>query len=188
MEQDSPYILPLLVVIGPVILALLTTILNAWGSSNQRAQEAEIRREEKKLDWARQDIVAAKAEQTASMMLQATHSNNEKLDIVHALVNSNLTAAMQAEYDSMTRELALMHEVMEMRLSNGQEPSEHTKSAIVVTEAKLKELGERLVARAAQQADMDKLIAAEKSVLKVQQVVTEAIIVGTPPVPEGEEH
>lgn len=158
--------------LGPIILASL--------SSKQR-------RDEKKQDWDREDLVAAKAAEAAKLLVEsqrallvATKGTHEKLDVVHALVNSNLTTALQASYDSMSRELTMMYEIVELKRKDGAEPSDYTKSAISATEGKLKELGENLVVRAAQQAEMDARVAAEKSVLKVQQVVTDTIVVTAP--------
>lgn len=170
------------------IVAVASAITSMTGPILLSALAGKQRREEKAQDWARQDMVADKAAEQAKLLVEsqralltATKGTHEKLDVIHALTNSTLTIAMQAEYDSMTRELAMMHEVLELKRVGGQEPSEHTKEAIVVTEAKLKDLGEKLVVRAQQQAEMDARVAAEASVLKVQQVVTDSIIVAAPP-------
>lgn len=65
---------------------------------------------------------------------------NGKLDVIHILVNSNMTAAMQAEYDATFRELAMMREVMELKKNAGLEPTLDVLTAINATQVKLAEL------------------------------------------------
>lgn len=73
----------------------------------------------KKQDWDRQDEVARRAEaaaaRNASLIAELNQSTAEankttvgKLDVIHTLVNSTLTAAMQVALDGVQRELVLM--------------------------------------------------------------------------------
>ncbi len=71
---------------------------------------------------------------------EATKMTSDKLDIIHTLVNSSMTKAMQSEYDATVRELAMMHEVIALKRLGGQEPSIMAMSAIAATEEKLSEL------------------------------------------------
>lgn len=132
-----------------------------------------MHRDDREADWARQDEVAAKAAEAANELLSsqrrvaaqaaeaaalllannervaATQSEtNSKLSIIHTLVNSNMTTAMQSEYDAIVRELALMKEVMALNQAEGRQPTTASLSAIEATEAKIKELAAALEDRA----------------------------------------
>jgi hypothetical protein len=122
---------------------VLTASMPVWLARQASAARAA----EKAADYARQDVVAAKVEEAAkaarevSQTLAATtKTTNDKLDVIHTLVNSNMTAALQAEYDATTRELAMMHEVIEVKKTMGREPTEMALAAIKATEEKLGEL------------------------------------------------
>lgn len=65
---------------------------------------------------------------------------NRKLSVIHTLVNSNMTAHMQAELDATVRELTMMREVARLHSDAGRDPSEETVSAIQLTEARVAEL------------------------------------------------
>jgi hypothetical protein len=95
--------------------------------------------------------VAAKADEAARLLLDENRKvadradqTIEKLDIIHTLVNSNMTAAMKAEMDATVRELALMREIVAMKKTSGQEPSVETLAAIEATGAKIAELSASL--------------------------------------------
>ena len=87
--------------------------------------------------FRRQDEVAARLE-------KASLKTNTKLDVIHTLVNSNMTAAMQSELDAITRELAMMLEVIELKKANGLEPSKKALAALDTTQSKLTELTNQL--------------------------------------------
>src|SRR6185503_6664284 len=81
---------------APVLMAILTN----WLASK-----------DKKLDYARQDAVAKKVEDAANLLrasndkvAETTKVTNGKLDLIHTLVNSNMTAAMQSELNATVRE------------------------------------------------------------------------------------
>lgn len=73
---------------------------------------------------------------------------NSKLDVIHTLVNSNMTAAMQAELDATVRELALMREVIALKSEHGRDPSADALAAIESTTKKIAELRAVLADRA----------------------------------------
>lgn len=134
-------------VLGPTVLAFITGIQRA--RDDRRA--ADIRREERLEDYARQDAVAAQAEKAVNLLQESqakiadvAHTTNGKLDVIHTLVNSNMTAAMQAELDATVRELALMHEIIEMKRKVGSEPMADSISALALTEARIIELQNNL--------------------------------------------
>jgi hypothetical protein len=71
-------------------------------------------------------------------------SVNGKLNTIHTLVNSNMTASMQAELDATMRELAMMHEVIDLKRVAGHEPTPGALDAITFTEGKIADLRARL--------------------------------------------
>lgn len=109
-------------IVSPVILSIITI---------------RARRKDRQEDWARQDQVAKKLAETAKSSVAAT---NGKLDVIHKLVNSNMTAAMQDSLDSTLRERAALIELREYRLDLGKEPTEDTLTAIALADAKIAEL------------------------------------------------
>lgn len=132
-------------------------------------EAARLHREDRDAEWARQDrvaeraaeatrkvtdnqrIIAGQAATAADLLLENNKQvaetqkvTNGKLDIIHTLVNSNLTAAMQAEYDAVKRELAMMREVIALRRTLGQDPSPDSLAEMHATEKKLAGLAEKL--------------------------------------------
>jgi hypothetical protein len=168
MPIDSGVEIALIVAVSSAISPLILSILS---NRSRRAEKLE--------DYARQDAVAAKAEEAAKLLLErqkATASDaatvarklldandrvadaaqvavetaqvtNTKLDLIHTLVNSNMTAAMQSEFDAVVRELAMMREVITLNRAAGREPSLDTLAAIKSTEDKITELRAALADR-----------------------------------------
>lgn len=104
----------------------------------------------------RQDEVAAKAAEAAKLLLANNErvaadaeKANAKLDVIHTLVNSNMTAALQSEMDATTRELAMMREVVELKRAAGSDPTTEVLAAIEATKMKLGELAATLADRLA---------------------------------------
>ncbi len=118
--------------IAPVTMALIT------------ARQARKDRQE---DYARQDAVAARAATVARKLSDATSTSNIKLDAIHTLVNSNMTAALQAEHDAMVREAAMMQEVIDLKRAAGQEPNELAVAAQMATNQRIAELESVLATR-----------------------------------------
>jgi hypothetical protein len=132
-------------------LVLLGPLLLAWLNGRQR-------RAEKREDYARQDEVAERAtevakqaQEAATLLVEdnqrvakaaalATSKTFGKLDEIHTLVNSNMTAAMQAEFDATVRELAMMREVIGLHAAAGRAPSTEAESAVTATESRIAEL------------------------------------------------
>jgi hypothetical protein len=65
---------------------------------------------------------------------------DRKLRVIHSLVNSNMTAHMQSELEATVRELAMMREVARLHSEAGRDPTEETRSAIDLTQARVAEL------------------------------------------------
>lgn len=113
---------------------------------------------DKQADYERQDKVAADAKSAADLVaiktaevarnLKATNehiaaaASEQKVQLqeIHALVNSNMTAAMQAELGATTRELVLMIEVIALKKVAGHEPTIESLAASETTKNKIAEL------------------------------------------------
>lgn len=136
--------------ISPVFLAMLTN---------------RARRDEKEREWARRDLVADRAEASARRAEAATRDlieiNTEiaesnlgiasTVDVIHELVNSNMTQAIQSEYDATVREGVLMRELIAVHAADGRAPEAETLAALTTTDQKITELRGVLDARIAQQ-------------------------------------
>jgi hypothetical protein len=84
-------------------------------AAEQAAEAAELLRQ-------RQEMVAAQAAEAARLLLAANErvaasaaETNGKLDVIHTLVNSNLTAAQQRELAAMMTMLTTMKEVVGLK-------------------------------------------------------------------------
>jgi hypothetical protein len=82
--------------------ALLTLIYQGWSA-----------RRDKREDWKREDAVAAravivarKADGVAADLKDSNVQTDQKLDVIHGLVNSNVTALIETAKD---RELVILH-------------------------------------------------------------------------------
>jgi len=138
-------------------------------------QEAADRRLEKQQDWDRQDIVAERAAEAARSLLasQVLISDQAKaaakalaegtavitdqlkvLDggqkVIHGLVNSTLTASMQADLDGKRLLLLALRRNVELEPA-----SQETQDLILITEAKIAALLTALAEREEQQRIVD---------------------------------
>ena len=78
---------------------------------------------------------------TADALLLANSLTNGKLDVIHTLVNSNMTTAMENEMVSAERELAMMLEVVALkRRLLHEEPTVEALTAIEASKIKITEL------------------------------------------------
>ncbi len=102
-----------------------------------------------------QKVIADQAAQAASLLL----ANNElvaqtsagiatQLGVIHGLVNSDMTKAMQAEYNATEALLVIQEELIDIKRAAGQEPTETILAAVATTRAKLHELAASLEDRA----------------------------------------
>ena len=123
-------------VLSPLVLGWL----NARSRLREKSEDAEDAATKQRAEWARQDevalkaaavakeasdaaIAAAAAAETVAKVAAAAQADAAKaaatligkIDVVHTLVNSQMTSAMQAELDATIRELALMRELADMR-------------------------------------------------------------------------
>ncbi len=131
-------------IIVAIVVSLISPLIVSYFNSRSFTKQ-------KKLDWDREDEIEKRkrnqAEEAARLLLAANERvaatakiTNNKLDRIHTLVNSNLTASMQAELDATVRELVMMKEVVALNKEAGREPSSDALGAISFTENKISEL------------------------------------------------
>jgi len=124
------------------------------------------RRADKREDWRRQDEVAARVTEATRQALAVAREaaaavavTSGKLDVIHTLVNSNMTAAMQAELAATVRELASLREIVNLNRAAGREPSAAALAAIGAAEVRVRELEAALRDRLQAQATVDHQLA-----------------------------
>jgi hypothetical protein len=78
--------------------------------------------------------------------LQATKLE-DKIDIVHTLVNSSLTGSMQSDFNDTTALLHSRRIIIEMNRERGREPTVEDHNEIIRIETKLETLGSVLADR-----------------------------------------
>ena len=113
----------LLALITMISSAIITPIVLYWITTHTKEQ-----------DWARQDAI------------------QNQLKEIHILVNSNMTAAMQSEYDAQVGMLDLMNKAA---IAAGSEGSQVTALAIAATTSKVAALRVALDERQLQQKRID---------------------------------
>jgi hypothetical protein len=121
-----------------VILALFSSITAPLILAHRTEK---MHREDREAEYARQDEVQRAAEAKAAIQAQDT---NNRLDIIHKLVNSGLTSVMRSELAATERELSLLCEVSELHRANGREPDANMLAAIQTTEKKVAELAQTI--------------------------------------------
>lgn len=83
---------------------------------------------------------------------------NSKLDVIHTLVNNNLTTAMQDQLNSRTGERALMQEVIDLNKAAGRSPSPESLAALSVLDGRVQFLERALLDRYEQAAEVERQI------------------------------
>jgi hypothetical protein len=138
---------------------------NQKATADQAAEAAELLLARQQESENAQQEVAAQAREAArllaennKMVAESAKQTGLKLDTIHTLVNSNMTAAMESERAAVAREITVMRELIELRRSMGQEPSQDTLSALDITQAKLLELDDNLAERAKTQEQVNRNI------------------------------
>lgn len=105
-------------IVGPVVVVI--------ANGRQRTRE-------KLQDWARQDEVAAR-------LLNANKVVDQKLDVIHGLVNSQLTGAMRNELSASEQTTVLMEEVIRLNKERGIAPSDISLTTLHALRVKIQEL------------------------------------------------
>jgi hypothetical protein len=168
-------------VVVAIFSAVTAPLFLMWWMNRQRRKDKEqdYAREDKirEEDRERQDAIADQAAEAASLLLDSNarvaaaaavanarqaergkelHHKLTKVgdtvDVVHTLVNSDKTAAMQAQLDSTERELVMMRENAELHKLLGRDPSAEALAAIKAAQVKIEELRAELTARHEQAA------------------------------------
>jgi hypothetical protein len=155
--------------VSAFLIALTVAIpafLGPWIAIRANGRE---RRKDQAATWARDDEVAAQAAKAAELLLAAqqetikrtnevarhvaaaTAKTDEKLDAIHTLVNSDMTAARQSELDQTRVTLVMLRKVVALDHAAGRAPSEQDVATIETTEARITELQAILMDRLAQQ-------------------------------------
>lgn len=88
--------------------------------------DAEIRREDKEQDYARQDEVARRLYEYTRTQAQANKLITDKIDVVHTLVNSNLTLAKESELKALVALAQMTREISDLRIANHLPENPHT--------------------------------------------------------------
>jgi hypothetical protein len=116
------------------------------------------------------DGVAAQAAEAASLLVESNEriastaaTTNGKLDVIHTLVNSNLTTEMQGRLEEMEARLALMREVVDLKRAAGKKPTVAVNAAIKATEAGIAGLQTELAERLQQNKVAEKQMKASPS-------------------------
>lgn len=148
--METVFVAVVVSVLSPCVLAVVMRLLN---------------RSEKREDWARQDAVAAQAAEVAALLLaqqqattaetrqaserllaanervaEATSEQSDKLDVIHGLVNSQMTAAIQSELAATERDLSSLREIVELNKAAGRAPSPQALADIAATVSRIEEL------------------------------------------------
>jgi uncharacterized membrane protein len=146
------------IIIGLVSSGILAIFASVTAPLILMNRTAAMHREDRLADWARQDAVAAEAKAAAAKVAaqlqvvdqrvaEKADATNDKLDVIHTLVNSNMTAAMQAELDAIRREIVMMREVVALNLAAGRQPTVEALAAIEATQVKITTLEAQLADR-----------------------------------------
>jgi ABC-type multidrug transport system fused ATPase/permease subunit len=177
METAAASMNPVWIALIVAIPAMLSPVLMAWMTNRNRRQEkqedytrqdqvaATAAESARRLDDNQAKaqealrIVAAKAEETARLLKENNKAQADaavvtqgQLKQIHTLVNSNMTAAMQGQYDATERELTMMLEVIALKKAAGHEPNIETLALVEATKGKISQLSAAITDRATQAA------------------------------------
>lgn len=98
MSSTATVILALVVsVIAPLVLALV---------SNRHARKM------KEQDWAREDIVAERAERATKLLAAGNEVLKKQNDVIHTLVNNQMTKAYKAQLAALEANLILLRDAV----------------------------------------------------------------------------
>jgi len=146
---------------APLILARRTERMHREDQLADYKRQDEVAKEAKETAIAmavQQDVIirqqkdatgAARVRDEAARRLAATtaKSVDDKLDVLHGLANSTLSAALESELGALETSLAMMNEVIDLKKAAGIEPTREAVIAIQSTEAKIAELRATLADR-----------------------------------------
>lgn len=127
----------------------------------EKASDRQAQIDKEARDYAREDLVARRADErseallrtttmavnTSKKVVEMTADNTDRLNTVHFLVNSNLTAHYESKLATLKISLALAKEVAELQRTAGREPSPGTLATIQATEVEIAELEQTIIDR-----------------------------------------
>jgi hypothetical protein len=153
--MNPAVVVTLVVSVAGVIFASITAPLILAHRTERMHREdmlADYQRQDKVAEAAAAAVKAAQVSAAAirqhiAVTVVKLDNANVKLDVIHGLVNSTLSAALQSELDALTTSLAMMREVITLKQRGGQEPAAEAVIAIQDTEAKIAELKATLADR-----------------------------------------
>ncbi len=155
MTELDPNTLVALTVAAGAAASLVGTVVSPMVLMYLTSRE---RRLEKLEDYRRQDEVAAKVDRVAAQAAIAQKASivrtdevvrvaaataaeqNQQLKQIHMLVNSDMTAARQAELDQTKITLVMLKKIVAMDVRDSRIPSPEDLAAIRATEARIDEL------------------------------------------------
>jgi len=143
----------LTVVAVSIVFTLVQNMLRSREKKQEVAQqEAANERAEQVANSliASNERIADQASKAAVVLVEKLDTLHEQSEQIHVLVNSNLTAAMQSEYDSIGREIVGLLEIVDLKRAMHIEPSQESTHIIELTRAKHSELHNQLTDRAKQ--------------------------------------
>lgn len=109
--------------------------------------DAEIRREDKEQDYARQDEVARRLYEYTRTQAQANKLITDKIDVVHTLVNSNLTLAKESELKALVALAQMTREIVDLRVAQHLPENPHTIQGLMEMDNAVKVLREEIAER-----------------------------------------
>lgn len=110
--------------------------LAAKNEATTKAAAAQLAEQQENVAQEMREHEASKAEK----VLATSQAVTGKLEVIHKLVNSNMTAMMQQALDAMIRELALLHELIDLKRSIKIEPTEAVLATVTATEERIAEM------------------------------------------------
>lgn len=126
------------------------------------------------------DVAATRVAEVKSDLIQSTTATNGKLDVIHALSNSALTASMKSDEASQTINLMMMEEMLDLKKERGSEASEEAIEMLAKAKGRVEELRRAIVERERQQGLIDERIAEGQKAGPTQVIVVNT---ETKPVP-----
>ena len=142
---DPAVIVTLVISVAGVIFASITAPLILARRTER------VHRADQLTEYQRQDQVAKLAAETSAALLaqqrdmaeaaaERAAGTDQRLDVIHGLVNSSLSAAFESALDALVTSLAMMHEVIDLKREAGHEPAPEAVIALRDTEARIAEL------------------------------------------------
>lgn len=147
---------------GEVEVALIVAVSATSGPLLLVWAQARILAKSKIEDYERQDEVAERAKEAAEALIQsqkdivvATQDANGKLDVIHTLVNSNMTSEMKRALVATQGQLVLLERVIALNKAAGDKPTADNDATVKALEDQIAEMESALEERAKQQEIAD---------------------------------